>query len=86
MAKRIASLQAALIFVIAVLTLPPARPAMAQGALGQGESNKFSQPQLDQLLAPVALYPDSVLAQILMASTYPLEVVQPTAGQRRTRT
>jgi len=32
--------------------------------------------QLDQLLAPIALYPDTLLAEILMASTYPLEVVQ----------
>lgn len=32
--------------------------------------------QLDQLLAPIALYPDPLLAQILMAATYPLEVVQ----------
>ena len=35
----------------------------------------FSQEELDQLLAPIALYPDALLAQILMASTYPLEVV-----------
>ncbi|MGB3211423.1 MAG: DUF3300 domain-containing protein [Desulforhopalus sp.] len=34
------------------------------------------QEKLDQLLAPIALYPDSLLAQIFMASTYPLEVVQ----------
>jgi hypothetical protein len=32
--------------------------------------------QLDQMLAPIALYPDSLLSQILMASTYPLEIVQ----------
>jgi len=32
--------------------------------------------QLDQLLAPIALYPDNLLAQTLMASTYPLEVVK----------
>jgi Protein of unknown function (DUF3300) len=32
--------------------------------------------QLDQLLAPIALYPDQLLGQILMASTYPMEVVQ----------
>ncbi len=32
--------------------------------------------QLDQLLAPIALYPDQLLGQILMASTYPIEVVQ----------
>jgi len=31
----------------------------------------FTQQQLDQMLAPVALYPDSLLSQILMASTYP---------------
>src|SRR6516164_3913895 len=31
--------------------------------------------QLDQLLAPIALYPDALLAQILMGATYPLEVV-----------
>ncbi len=36
----------------------------------------FRQAELDQMLAPVALYPDSLLSQILMASTYPLEVVQ----------
>jgi len=36
----------------------------------------FRQAELDQMLAPVALYPDLLLSQILMASTYPLEVVQ----------
>jgi hypothetical protein len=36
----------------------------------------FTQAQLEQILAPVALYPDSLLSQILMAATYPLEVVQ----------
>jgi hypothetical protein len=40
------------------------------------ERPAFSQAQLDQMLAPVALYPDPLLSQILMASTYPLEVVQ----------
>src|SRR2546427_10922428 len=36
----------------------------------------FTQQELDQMLAPIALYPDSLLTQILMASTYPLEVVE----------
>ncbi len=36
----------------------------------------FTQPELDQMLAPIALYPDSLLSQILMAATYPLEVVE----------
>jgi hypothetical protein len=36
----------------------------------------LTQAQLEQLVAPIALYPDPLLAQILMASTYPLEVVE----------
>ncbi|HLF24094.1 MAG TPA: DUF3300 domain-containing protein [Burkholderiales bacterium] len=36
----------------------------------------YTQAELDQMLAPIALYPDSLLSQILMAATYPLEVVQ----------
>lgn len=36
----------------------------------------YSEAQLDQLLAPVALYPDALLSQVLMAATYPLEVVE----------
>ncbi|MGQ0512548.1 MAG: DUF3300 domain-containing protein [Betaproteobacteria bacterium] len=34
----------------------------------------FSQPELDRLLAPVALYPDPLLSQVLMAATYPADV------------
>ena len=52
---------------------------LSQGVMAQRENGKdkpFKQEELDQLLAPVALYPDSLLAQIFMASTYPLEVVQ----------
>src|SRR5262245_43665245 len=33
-------------------------------------------PELDQLVAPIALHPDPLLSEILIASTYPLEVVQ----------
>src|SRR4029453_456666 len=36
----------------------------------------FTAEQLEQVAAPVALYPDPILAQVLMASTYPLEIVQ----------
>lgn len=38
--------------------------------------NTISEAELDQMLAPIALYPDTVLTHILIASTYPLEVVQ----------
>ncbi|MFO7600953.1 MAG: DUF3300 domain-containing protein [Candidatus Desulfacyla sp.] len=49
-----------------------------QWVMAQSEDGgkNFKQEELDQLLAPIALYPDSLLAQILMASTYPLEVVE----------
>lgn len=36
----------------------------------------FSEAELEQILAPIALYPDSVLTHILIASTYPIELVQ----------
>jgi hypothetical protein len=55
--------------VIAFLLLTPAR---AQ----QSDDPAFSDAEIDQMLAPIALYPDVLLSQILMASTYPLEVVQ----------
>src|SRR5579859_957813 len=38
-------------------------------------ARQYTQAELDQLLAPIALYPDPLVAQILMAATYPLEVV-----------
>jgi hypothetical protein len=41
-----------------------------------GGAPVFKQEELDQVLAPIALYPDSLVSQILIASTYPLEVVQ----------
>jgi uncharacterized membrane protein YgcG len=49
---------------------------VVQGTQGTQESKLFKQEELDQMLAPVALYPDDLLSQILMASTYPLEIVQ----------
>lgn len=49
----------------------------APGAFGQPPEQALFQPEeLEQVLAPIALYPDSLLAQVLMASTYPLEIVQ----------
>jgi len=59
---------------IAVVLLILSIGMSAQSALG-AQTKVFPQEQLDSLLAPVALYPDSLLTQILMASTYPLEVV-----------
>lgn len=40
------------------------------------EDEAYNQAELDRMLAPIALYPDRVLSHILIAATYPLEVVQ----------
>jgi hypothetical protein len=47
---------------------------LAQAA--DNDAKPKSAEQLEQLVAPIALYPDSLLSQVLMASTYPLEVVE----------
>jgi hypothetical protein len=60
--------------VFLALLLGASQGVIAQS--GNGVDKPFKQEELDQLLAPIALYPDSLLAQIFMASTYPLEVVQ----------
>jgi hypothetical protein len=57
-----------------MLSIPPAAPA--QDAVETGGGYSFSKEELTQMLAPIALYPDSLIAQILMASTYPLEIVE----------
>jgi hypothetical protein len=45
-------------------------------APSQDAPKTFKPEELDQLVAPIALHPDALVAQILMASTYPLEIVQ----------
>ena len=64
---------------IAVTALLVADPlleaALAQEAQSE-QTQEFSKEKLEQLVAPIALYPDSLLSQAFMASTYPLEVVQ----------
>ena len=60
--------------IIAMLFIPPVIPA--QDFEQPEQTDRFRKEELDQMLAPIALYPDSLIAQILMASTYPLEVVQ----------
>ena len=68
---RIALLMAmALPLAHAQTTPAPAAPPPA----AQAPSATFSKEQLEQLTAPIALYPDSLLSQILMAATYPADV------------
>jgi hypothetical protein len=73
------SWQRALIGLLVVLMAIPA-PVFAQSNIPV-----FRQEELDQILAPIALYPDSLLAQVLMAATYPLEVVQADRWVRQNR-
>lgn len=63
---------------ILLLTLAASAVSFAQEVIPVGATAKpvFKQEDLDQILAPIALHPDSLISQILMASTYPLEVVQ----------
>ncbi len=49
---------------------------MPYGSATAQDRPAFSQQELEQTLAPIALYPDPLLSQILMALTYPLEVVE----------
>ena len=45
-------------------------------AQAQAEPPAFKPEEIEALVAPIALYPDDLLSQVLMASTYPLEIVQ----------
>jgi hypothetical protein len=53
-------------------------PQTTAKVVGQQEAQPASPQQLDSLVAPIALYPDALLAQVLAASTYPLEIVNAT--------
>jgi hypothetical protein len=58
-----------LIFVLSIAAAIPI-------ASGQTRVATFSRAEIDQMLAPVALYPDPLLSQLLMAATFPMEVVE----------
>jgi hypothetical protein len=61
---------------ISVTPAPNATAVPPLAAAPVPPAQLLTQAQLDQLVAPIALYSDPLLAQILMASTYPLEVVE----------
>jgi hypothetical protein len=54
---------------------PAAAPAEAE-AEQPAENSSFTREELEKLLAPIALYPDPLLAQMLPASAYPVQIVQ----------
>jgi hypothetical protein len=57
------------------LAYMPSRQSVQASSTGN-EAAKIPLEQLDSLVAPIALYPDPLLAQVLAASTYPLELIQ----------
>ncbi len=61
-----------LIWVLVGFLALPGGPLGAAESTGQG----FKPEEIDALIAPIALYPDELISQIFMASTYPLEVVE----------
>jgi hypothetical protein len=71
--KTLKSFRFIMAFLLAILLAVP--PVVLAQDSKAAAAKRFSQEELDQVLAPIALYPDSLLAQVLMASTYPLEVV-----------
>jgi len=72
--------------VLAILLAAPPFPRAQQPAPGGAEQAAtggqpvdppaFRPEELEQIVAPIALYPDALVAQVMMASTYPLEVIQ----------
>src|SRR5436305_7269907 len=73
---------ASLSFSTVLLAQQTAPPAPSQdmtdtvNASAQEATPKIPNDQLDSLVAPIALYPDPLLAQVLAASTYPLEIIE----------
>src|SRR5437868_11494047 len=71
-----------LLAILCAITLVPGdnlaynqQKSSAQASSTTGEAAKIPPDQLDSLVAPIALYPDPLLAQTLAASTYPLEII-----------
>ena len=64
-----------MLWLIVALSLFPFFPKYSYAQEPAKSSPVYSEEEINQLVAPIALYPDALLTQILMASTYPLEIV-----------
>jgi hypothetical protein len=63
------------LLVVLAFVAGAARAQTPSESQPQPQPQSFTPEQIEALVAPIALYPDSVLSQVLMASTYPLEIV-----------
>jgi len=81
--KRRSEKRSCIVAICCALSLVAAQGTTAVQDEGQASAEKVGETaallppdQLDSLVAPIALYPDNLLAQVLVASTYPLEMIQ----------
>jgi hypothetical protein len=70
------SLAYSILFKPLQTSLPSSQATPSSQSASTDQPPKIPPDQLDSLVAPIALYPDPLLAQVLAASTYPLELVQ----------
>ena len=73
---RLVALVLALLFFTSFPALAQTQPAPAAAPAPAPADQLLKPEEVDALVAPIALYPDNLLSLVLMASTYPLEVVQ----------
>jgi len=79
------SLAFVLFIVFAPVASAQSQPAPAP-ASAPAQDELLKPGEIDALLSPIALYPDTLLSQVLMASTYPLEVVQASRWAKENKT
>ena len=71
------------VFALALSAMRGVRAQVPAPAPAAAPATKSFKPEeLDQMLAPIALYPDPLLSQILMAAGYPLEIVEAARWQQ----
>ena len=68
--------------LLALALATPAASRAAQGVPANAAAERWTDQELDNLLAPIALYPDPILAQVLVAATYPDQVLAAQAHVR----
>src|SRR5438045_3791297 len=81
----VAALSAALVAEPVAFAQQPPPPSSSSAPASEApkpSGKTFTQQDFDELLAPIALYPDALLAQVFMASTYPLEIVEAARWQK----
>jgi hypothetical protein len=72
----LSTIQSIVLAMMVVLAPISANAQTSTAPAAASETQLLKPAELDQLVAPIALYPDSLLAEVLMASAYPLDIVQ----------